>query len=101
MLIYEITAQVKDDLIGNFERFMREIHIPDLLKTGYFEQAEMARISVGNYRIRYLTESKEKLEKYFATDAENLREDFLKNFPAGIEVSREILEVLQSWDITN
>ena len=97
MIIYEITAKVETRLIKKFERYMRNTHIPDLLRTGYFENAEMARVSEGNYRIRYLTKDRETLDKYFATDAEKLREDFIQHFPAGLEVSREVLEILADW----
>jgi hypothetical protein len=97
MIVYEITATVEKELIVKFEQFIQETHIPDLLKTGYFEGAEIARISEGKYRVRYLAEKREILEKYFETEAEGLREDFIKTFPEGILVSREILEVLQVW----
>jgi hypothetical protein len=94
MIVYEITADVNGELVRKFEAFMREKHIPDLLETGYFESAEIAKSSEELYRIRYLTKDLRTLEKYFETDAERLRAAFQKEFPAGIEVSREILEIL-------
>lgn len=96
MIIYEITAKVGLDLIDDYEQFMRDVHIKDLLQTGYFESAEMARVTDGVYRMRYLVKDRETLEKYFETDVERLREDFNQKFPEGIIVSREILEVLFS-----
>ncbi len=98
MIVYEITAKVKFELAEEFENFMRQRHVPDLIATGYFESAEMSIISEGDYRIRYLCRDRKTLEKYFEEDAERLREDFIKNFPAGVEVSREILEVLERWE---
>lgn len=100
MLIYEIEASVPEDLIEKFEEYMRARHIPDLLSTGYFAAAEFARISPGNYRIRYPLEKSELLELYLETDAERLRRDFAEEFPDRIKISREILEVLQSWGKT-
>lgn len=97
MIIYEITAKVRLDLIDDYEQFMREVHIKDLLATGYFQSAEMARLTDGIYRVRYLTKDRETLEKYFETEVEKLREDFNIHFPAGINVSREILEVIETW----
>ena len=64
---------------------------PIYSKTGYFKNAEMTQISDGNYRIRYQAKDRETLDRYFETDAESLRRDFIKNFPEGVEVSREIL----------
>ena len=94
MIVYEITAIVRNDLTRKFETFIRETHIPDLLATGYFESAEMAKSSEEFYRIRYLTKNLRTLERYFETDAERLRANFQKEFPEGTEVSREILEIL-------
>lgn len=97
MIIYEIKAKVRLDLIDVYEQYMRETHIPELLETKYFESAEMARVTDGVYRMRYLVKDRETLDKYFDTDVEALREDFNQKFPKGVDVSREILEVLQSW----
>lgn len=98
MIIYEITAKVRLDLIDEYEQFMKEVHINDLCETGYFERAELARVTDGIYRVRYYVEDRETLEKYFETDVKRLREHFNQKFPKGIEVSREILEILYSSD---
>ena len=97
MIVYEITAIVEAGSVEKFERFMREKHIPDLLATGFFEGAEMALTTEDRYRIRYLTRDQTMLDKYFETKAEHLRKDFIRNFPDGVHVSREILRVLQIW----
>ncbi|MEZ5426991.1 MAG: DUF4286 family protein [Pyrinomonadaceae bacterium] len=97
MMIYEITAAVRAAMIEKFERFMRDRHIPDLMATGHFKSAEMARISAGNYRIRYLATDRGVLEEYFHNHGERLRRDFTENFPDGVEISRQILEVLEVW----
>ncbi len=98
MIIYEIIAKVRLDLIDEYEQFMKEVHINDLLETEYFKRAEMTRVTDGIYRVRYYVEDRETLEKYFETDVERLREDFNRKFPEGIKVSREILEILYSSD---
>lgn len=40
MIIYEITANVRTDLVKSYETYMRETHIPDLLETGFFSGAK-------------------------------------------------------------
>ena len=98
MIIYEITATVNSQFALDFEKYMCEQHIPDLLATGYFLGAEMAMFSQGRYRIRYQASDKKSLDIYLNTQAEKLREDFLKHFPKGVELSREVLGVLQTWE---
>ena len=94
MLIYEITATVDDELIAEYEKYMTERHIPDLLATGNFAAAFFAK--AGNvYRIGYHADSREQFDAYIANHAERLRADFTEHFPTGIEVSRQVLEIVK------
>jgi hypothetical protein len=98
MIIYEITATVRADLIETYEKYMRLQHIPDLLATGYFAGAKMARAAGENrYRIQYEAHDEKALNEYLATDAARLRADFIEHFSEGVEVARENWEVLQRW----
>lgn len=97
MIIYEITAVVRNDLIVAYEQYMRERHIPDLLATGYFRGAKFTRSGENRYQIQYEAQDQKTLKKYLENKAENLRADFITHFPSGIEVSRENWEVLQVW----
>lgn len=93
MLIYEVTATVEAGLVADYERYMTEQHIPELLATGYFAAAFFAK-NDGRYRIGYHADSQELFDAYIANDAERLREDFAKHFPTGIEVSRQVLDIV-------
>ena len=98
MVIYEITAVVRAESAREYEKYMRERHIPDLLKTGYFCGANFSRSSENRYRIRYEAFNQTALDDYLRNEAERLRADFLAHFPAGVELSREVWEVLQIWN---
>ena len=97
MIIYEITATVRADLIEAYEKYMLERHIPDLLATGYFSGAKMARAGENRYRIGYEAHDRKALDEYLATEAARLRADFMEHFAEGIEVVRENWEVLRVW----
>jgi len=97
MIIYEITATVRADLIEAYEKYMRSRHIPDLLATGFFGGAKMARAGENLYRIQYEAHDQAALDNYLATEATRLRADFMAHFGEGIEVARENWEVLQAW----
>ncbi len=99
MNIYEVTAKVRLDLIEEYEKFMLERHMPDLVDTGHFQSAELAQVTDGIYRARYKVEDRAALENYFETDVIRLREDFSKKFPEGVVLSREILDVLKTWEV--
>ena len=97
MIIYEIAATIRADLVEDYEKYMRETHIPELLETGFFAGAKFTRTSANRYRIQYEAHDQNALDEYLETKAGQLRADFLAHFPAGIELSREHWEVLQIW----
>ena len=97
MIIYEVTATVRGDLTEAYEKYMREIHIPDLLATGFFSGVKLARAGENRYRMQYEARDQKALDEYLNTEASRLRADFIEHFPEGVEVARENWEVLQIW----
>ena len=97
MVIYEITAVVPAELVEEYEKYMRERHIPDLLATGYFCGAYFTGSAENRYRVQYHAHDGTALKNYLQTEAARLRADFISHFPDGIELSRENWEILESW----
>lgn len=97
MVIYEITATVRADLIEEYEKYMRGRHIPDLLATGFFAAAFFTRTTGNRYRVQYHAPDENALKSYLEKDAARLRADFTKHFPAGVEPAREVWEIVQDW----
>jgi len=93
MLIYEVTATVDEAARAEFEKFMAERHIPDVLGTGKFTAAFFAG-SDGIYRIGYHCESRVDLDAYFADHAYRLRNDVAERFPSGIVMERQVLDII-------
>jgi Domain of unknown function (DUF4286) len=98
MIIYEITTIVRADLVESYEKYMREIHIPDLLATGCFRGAKFTRSGEDRYRIQYEAHDQNALDEYLNKQAARIRADLLEHFSEGIELSRENWEVLQVWN---
>jgi hypothetical protein len=94
---YEISAEVREDLVSSYEAFMREMHIPDLLATGHFLGASFSRGTPGRYRVRYEARDIAALERYLAEDAPRLREHFDAHFPDGVRLSREVWALVEQW----
>jgi hypothetical protein len=97
MVTYEVTTVVEPSLVEDYERFMRERHIPDLLATGCFQAAELACASPGRYRLRYEAQTQADLDRYLQCHAMRLREAFASHFPRGVALSREVWVTMQSW----
>lgn len=97
MITYEITAQVRSDLVKEYETYMRERHINDVLATGFFASASFSRSTDGHYRIRYEAFDQASLDAYLKDSAPGLRKHFTDHFPDGIELTRENWNVLEVW----
>lgn len=79
MYIYNVTINVQEDIHDEWVKWMKNEHIPDMLDTGKFSKALMTKVMVKEpmggitYSVQYTTESKAKLEQYYAENAEELR----------------------------
>ena len=96
MIIYEVTAEVENGLNEAYEAFMMDRHIPDVLATGHFVSATIAR-SGARYQIRYEAVNRATLEDYFTMHTERLRADLLAHFPSGVSLSRDVWDVLRTY----
>ncbi len=97
---YEVTAVVPSEFAERFEEYMLHRHIADVLATGYFESATFSQAN-GKYRMKYIACSRESLDQYLANDTMRLRDDFFKHFPNGIELSREIWDVIETFELVD
>ena len=89
MVVYEVTAMVADELSAAFERYMQDGHMEDVLATGCFSAASIETSGHGRYRMRYIADDLEALDKYLSEHAPDMRTDFAERFPSGVELSRE------------
>ncbi|MEM6379302.1 MAG: DUF4286 family protein [Bacteroidota bacterium] len=69
MIIYNVTIHVDDDIAADWLQWMLEVHIPDVMKTGYFQSYRMMRIIKHgeegvNYAVQYTCESMTDLHQY-------------------------------------
>jgi Domain of unknown function (DUF4286) len=90
MITYQVTAIVNPDLAERYEQYMKTTHLRDVLETGCFVEAILERAAEGRYRARYIAESETELERYLREHTATLRQEFLQQFPEGIDLSREV-----------
>lgn len=97
MIAYEVTAEMEQRLSGRYERYMRT-HIPEVLATGCFHAAVLARSAAGRYRTSYLARTQADLDRYLEHHTAALRADFAANFPEGVSLSREVWTAVERWE---
>ena len=75
MYIYNVTINVEEEVHDQWLEWMKNEHIPDMLKTGKFLKALMTRVLVQEqmggitYSVQYTAESKEMLQRYYEENA--------------------------------
>ena len=97
MIIYEVTSDVAAAGIAAYETFMRDTHIPAVLKSGCFVSATIDRSMPGRYRVRYVVRNMDILDRYLALYAPQFRDDFAAHLGDLVRVSREVWSELQHW----
>jgi hypothetical protein len=79
MYIYNVTINVQEDVHNEWVEWMKTTHIPEMLATGKFSNALMTRVMVKEemggitYSVQFRTESKEKLQRYYEENAQEMR----------------------------
>ena len=100
MLMYLVKIRIDEEIADEWQRWMQQVHVPDVVKTGCFDKAWIARDTAGDgagrraYRMIYLAPSRADYERYQERFAPDLQEDHTRRFEGRFDASREILEVV-------
>ena len=99
MINYNVTINIKKDVELEWVKWMKEEHIPDIMKTNHFNSWKMFKILVPagmpdeiTYVVRYTTDSMEKGEEYARNEAPRLQREHVEKYPGKFTASRAILE---------
>lgn len=96
-VLYEVTLQVEPSLAGKVEEYMRQHHIPAILRTGCFERIRFDQASAGRFRTSYQARSVADLERYLRDHAPAMRAEFEAHFPSGVRLTRETWSPRELW----
>lgn len=101
MIVYSVTVAVDRATEADWVAWMRDIHIPDVIATGYFDAYGMQKVldfeSVGErvtYTINYYCESLENYQAYTKNAAPRLQEEHAKRYRGHFSASRTVSELI-------
>ena len=102
MIIYNVTANVSDNIVEEWLIWMKEDHIPRVLQTNLFISASINRIvsnsdSGTTYAIAYKLESLAILQKYETQYAPKFRDEYNSKFPTNAPTFRTIMELEEEF----
>jgi len=98
MLIYNVTTGVDKAIEQEWLIWMKEVHIPQVMKTKMFLGYRIYRVLTAedadtvSYAIQYQAQSISKIEHYLDKFAPALRDDAKKKFGEGAVSFRTLLE---------
>ena len=94
---YEVMARVDDALAYDYERFMTETHIPDIVLTGCFLHGRLQQGGEGQYRTTFHAVSQQEVNRYLSDFAPAMRERTNARFPTGLTLSRRVWTERAQW----
>lgn len=105
MIIYRVSVAVDADVVEDWQSWMQQHHVPDVISTGFFDSAEMFRVQEPTadkharqcFVFEYRTSSTERLQAYAEQAAPALQRDHTQRYEGKFEASREILEHVASF----
>jgi Domain of unknown function (DUF4286) len=99
MVIYSVTVRVKSEISGEWMTWMKEVHIPHMMKTGYFNNYSIFKILVPEsesgfsvYKVNYELDTLEKYYEYAQNEAKKLQEEVIEKYRGKFTASREVIE---------
>ena len=99
-VLYEVRGTTNDiALADTIEAYLRVTHVPDVLATGCFVGAYVARLDPVSFRTTYVAHDPGSLEQYFAEHTARLRASFVRRFPSGVTLTREDWIVAERFSI--
>ena len=99
MIIYNVTVNIDDSVHDEWLKWMKEVHIPEVLATGYFLENKICRILVQeesgvSYSIQYTSASMKDYEEYRDKQAPRLQKAHIDKYRDKFTAFRTLLEVL-------
>ncbi|MEI6487373.1 MAG: DUF4286 family protein [Bacteroidota bacterium] len=99
MIIYNVTVNIENDVREEWLNWMKEIHVPDVMRTGYFVENKICKVLVDEeqgttYSIQYTCVNMKDLEEYQREHAPRLQKEHAEKFANKFVSFRTLLEIV-------
>lgn len=99
MIIYNVTVTVDKDIEQEWLRWMKAVHIPDVMKTKLFIDNKVCKVLDDNptgssYAIQYSSNSLDDIINYQNNFSKALQADHTKRYQGKFAAFRTLLEVV-------
>ena len=100
MIIYNVTVSIEKEVSEEWVTWMREVHIPNVMATGYFLENRFAKVLfVGDdagvtYTTQYVCKNMADLQVYQGSHAQRLQAEVKEKFEGRYAAFRTVLETI-------
>lgn len=99
MIIYNVTIKIENDVHDEWVKWMKTVHIPEVMETGFFLENRFAKILVDdedgvNYSIQYKCANHQDLEEYQQKHAPQLQTKHALRYKDKFVAFRTLLEIV-------
>lgn len=104
MILYNVTVSIDENVAEEWLKWMREVHIPDVMKTGLFLEGRICRILAFeegglSYSVQYLSPSEEAYNIYQQDHAPTLQQEHTERYAGKFAAFRTILKVEETFKL--
>jgi hypothetical protein len=99
MYIYNVTVNVEVSVVQEWKNWMKTTHIPEVMKTGYFEHFKMLRLvnesedaEGETFAIQYSAQSLSSINSYLSIEAPLLQKEHMERYGSRCVAFRTVLE---------
>lgn len=102
MILYNVTVSIDPDVHEDWLNWMKTKHIPDVMATGCFLEARIARVHGEEeggltFAIGYVAPSREKYEEYQERFASELQKEHTEKYHGRFAAFRTLLTILDEF----
>lgn len=98
MFIYNVTITLEDSIHSEWLRWMKAVHIPDVMRTGFFVENKICKLLTEEkettYAIQYTFRKMEDLKAYQKEHAPRLQKEHSEKFKDKFAAFRTVLEII-------
>ena len=101
MIVYNVTVNIEDDVHDEWLKWMKEKHIPDVMKTGCFMESRICKLIVNeengtrSYSIQYTCNSMKEYDRYQKEHASCLQKEHSERYASKFVAFRTLMEVVE------
>lgn len=104
MILYNVTVSIDPEVHQEWLAWMKEVHIPDVLKTGMFRENKILRVHGEEeggltYAIQYILPDWDHYNRYQEEFAPALQQDHSKKFEGRFAAFRTVLEIIHHQEV--